>query len=162
MENTEKVEKKQWSWALLGDLAILTDCSGKEHSFDINKLTENPDTKRLIVYYGVKQFITDKFSAVKDETEKISAMRDFYDDIIEKGLEIVGKGMIALIGKERANRKVDTWESETLPKLSTFEDEDLSFMLKADKMGMRKLSETFKATIIAEIAKRKETENPTE
>lgn len=165
MENViEKVVKvvKQWSWALLGDLAILTDKKGNEHPFNMTDITD-PETRRLIFYYGYKQFITDHFSSEKDEDTKILSMREFHDSIIANGLEIAGKGQVVVKGKERANRKVDTWESETLPLLSTYDDDDLNLMIKADKMGLRKLSATFKTTVETEIAKRKaEKENPTE
>lgn len=152
MENA--VEKKQWSWALLGDNAIVTDKKGKDHAFNMAEITD-PETKRLIYYYGYKQFVTDHFSGETDEETKLLSMREYHDSIVTNGLEIAGKGKVVVKGKERANRKVDTWESETLPMLSTYDTDDLHFMLKADKMGMRKLSATFKATVEKEIEKRK-------
>jgi len=152
MENT--AEKKQWSWTLLGDNAIVTDKKGNDHAFNMSEITD-PETKRLIYYYGYKQFVTDHFSGEKDEETKLLSMREYHDAIVANGLEIAGKGQVVVKGAERKNKKVDTWETETLPKLSTYETDDLHFMLKADAMGMRKLSATFKATVTAEIEKRK-------
>jgi len=151
MENA--IEKKSWTWALLGDVMIMTDKAMGEHSFNIADITD-PETKRLLYYYGVKQFITDRFSSEKDETEKIRLMHEFLAEIVEKGLEIAGKGQIVVKGRERANRKTDTWECDSLPKLSTYSVEDLRFLLKAHDMGIRKLSTTFMDAVKTEIETR--------
>ena len=151
MENT--TEKKNWTWAFLGDLLIMTDKAGKEHTFDSSKIVD-PETKRLIYFYGIKQFITDRFSSEKDETTKIQSMHEFLDEIADKGLEIAGKGQIVVKGKERANRKVDSWETETLQKLSTYSTEDLNFLIKAHDMGIRKLSTSFMELVKLDIATR--------
>ena len=91
-------EKKQVTWNKLGDYVIADFPCGKQLHFDMTAL----DTT-IMKYYGVKQWISDQVSAIKDEKDKILGMMEAYNDAAKSGIELTPTGKIRSLGKPRSN-----------------------------------------------------------
>ena len=91
-------EKKQVTWNKLGDNVIADFPCGKQLYFDMTAF----DTT-IMKYYGMKQWISDQVSAVKDEKDKILGMMEAYNDAAKSGIELTPTGKIRSLGKPRSN-----------------------------------------------------------
>lgn len=147
MAEVKKSEKKKGHWTKLGDIATYVSATGTETSFDLSKLPRD-----VLAFYGGKQVIADKAASEKTEVDRIAAMKEFFDEAVEKGLELTDEGKVRVIGKARKNAAPRTQDNVVLEKFSTMSLTDLKAMQHMASMGILKLSEGLSKQVAEKVA----------
>jgi len=91
-ETTNKVDKKQTSWELVGTTYKAIMPKGTVYEMDITKLF-SPETwaslnegQQFTVLYGIKQIVSDRSNMANNETERVTLMEKAYQRIIDGDL----------------------------------------------------------------------------
>ena len=113
---TDGKVSKQIKWKyMLGGHTLTVDFPAGENfeaaskDFHLEFLVKDlSPTQELIMQYGVKQWLSDKYASIKDLADKWESLSINFNDLREKGLELSdGGSKISIVGKERANANVN-------------------------------------------------------
>lgn len=136
-----KRAKTLWTYNLNSHMLTGLYPNDSKLVLDLTVLVKGLSQQQELVYqYGVKQWLASNYAACKTSKEKIASAEADFEDLLTKGITLLGEGKIGIIGRERANAAPRTQDKLVLEKLATMTVEDCLSAVNMEKLGFMKFS----------------------